>query len=113
MLRALLATAIDDCSDGDRGRYLPSEHRPPFGGLSHDLVHCQQHEIHARVNHYGAIATKGRSERRAGASKLRDRRVDHTLASELAVEVRHRIADVPGTPQALADGKYLGMVRQQ
>src|SRR5688572_11366844 len=113
MLRALLAAAIDDCPDGDRRRHLSSEHRPPLGGLSDYLVHRQEHEIHARVNHYWAIATECRSERRTGAAELRDGRVDHALAAELAVQVRHRISDVPRAPESLADREHLGMVREQ
>jgi len=65
------------------------------------------------VNHNGSIATEGSSERSARAAELGDRRVDHALAAELAVEVSHRIADIPWAPESLADRKDLGMVRKQ
>ena len=113
MLRALLTAAIDDRADRDRRGNLAAEHRSPLGCLRDDLVHRQQHEVDARMYDDGAVAAEGGTERGAGRRQLGDGGVDHPLATELAVEIRHRVTDVPRAPEPLADRENRGMVRQE
>ena len=113
VLCALLAPAIDDRANRDRCAHLSAEHRAPLRCLRDELVDREKHEVNSRVNHDRSISAKRSTERSARRAELGHRRVDDTLASELAVEIGHRVSDVPRTPQSLADGEHRRMIREE
>ena len=113
LLRPLFTTSVDDGAYRDRRRYLSAEHRSPFCSLRDELIYCEQHEIHPRMDDHWTIAAERRAERRTSAAELGNRSVDDALLAELAVEVGHRVSHVPRTPEPLSYREYRRMVLQQ
>src|SRR5687767_10804944 len=113
MLRALLTTTIDYAPNGDWRADLTAEHRSPLRSLGHDLIRGQQHEVDPWVDHDRSISTECGAKRSTRGRQLRDRRVYDTLDTELLVEVRHGIADVPRAPQTLADCEHFRIIHEQ
>src|SRR5262245_47464460 len=113
MLRALLASSIDDGPDDDRYAHAAAEHVRPVGGLIDHWIDGQQHEIHPRMEHDGAHPRERRPDGRPGRRVLSDGRVDDPLAAELAVKILHARAGVPRAPQPLSYNKDARIADEQ
>src|SRR6266550_3782634 len=113
VLRALLATTVDYRSHGQRDCDISTKHVPPLGGLSYKLIHRQEHEVDSRMNHDRAVAAERRAKRGAGSRQFGHGSIDDTSRSELLLEIGHRVADIPGTPQSLTDREHFRVIREE
>src|SRR5215472_12479070 len=98
VLRSLFSASVDYSADGDRRRALTAEHVAPLRSLIHDLIDREKHEVDTRVNDDWPVTAQCCPDRGASACSLGHGRIKNPIATELLVEIGHRIADVPGTP---------------
>ena len=88
VLGALPPAAADDGSDNQRNVMRAGEHVAHLGRHVHDLVHAQQHEIHALMDLDRPHAEQRRANTDTGHGVLGQRHVEIALGAELLVQAQ-------------------------